>query len=60
MASQTNRTRRAMMMIRAYIVYHARKAEQARREAESWLYLLEWARLGGNSSDRIPGEIIRG
>lgn len=47
--------KRVMLMFHAYLTYHARKIDQGQRTVQSWLYLLEWARLGGKPSEVIHG-----
>lgn len=47
--------RRINMMLNAYLTFHAKKFDQHCREVTSWLYLFEWARLGGQKSEVIHG-----
>jgi hypothetical protein len=45
--------KRVHAMMWAHLVFHARKLPVADRDAKCWLYLLEWASLGGT-----PDEVI--
>jgi hypothetical protein len=42
-------------MMRAYLTHHASKMNVPHRRAQTWFFLLEWARLGGSKRDPIPG-----
>lgn len=46
--------KRVMAMMWAYLVFAARKLPIQGREPQCWLYLLEWASLGGT-----PDEVIK-
>lgn len=53
MPRRTNKDRRCIAMLHAFLHFHARKLPQPGRELSSWVYLMEWARLGGK-----PDEVI--
>lgn len=48
-----HKQRRIHMLLWAILLYSARKVPERARERTSWLYLLEWARLGGKP-DKEP------
>lgn len=51
MARQTNKARRAGLLPLAIFVFYISKCQRESREIASGIYLMEWARLGGNIAD---------